>query len=91
MAYIFKMEKETFRLSLRCREAVDQRRQLQTNSLQIWHGYTMESPFNSHIRQLSLRVFDAMLEMFKRVLELLTYGMHLFHFNTSLPSFVLLL
>ena len=26
-------------------------------SLQIWHGYTMESPLNS---QMSLRVYDAM-------------------------------
>ena len=30
-------------------------------SLQIWHGYTIESPLNNHPQQLSLRVMDAML------------------------------
>ena len=39
-------------------------------SLEIWLGYTMESPLNSHIQQLSLRVLDAKLELFKRVEEL---------------------
>ena len=42
--------------------------------LQIWHGYTTESPLNSHIQQLSLHVFDAMLELFKHVVELFTYA-----------------
>ena len=41
---------------------------------QIWHGYTMESLLNSPIQQLSLRVLDAMLELFKRVVELYTYA-----------------
>ena len=34
----------------------------------------MESPLNSHTQQLSLRVLDAMLELFKRVVELYTYA-----------------
>ena len=34
----------------------------------------MESLPNSHIQQLSLRVLDAMLELFKRVVELYTYA-----------------
>ena len=70
------------RPSLHWREAVVQKGELQTNvvvvvffrySLQIWHGYTMESRLNSRIQQLSKRVLDAMLEPFKRVVELYTY------------------
>ena len=34
----------------------------------------MESLLNNHIQQLSLRVLDVMLELFKRVVELYTYA-----------------
>jgi hypothetical protein len=33
----------------------------------VENHFTMEFPLNSHIRQLSLRVLDAIVELFKRV------------------------
>ena len=42
--------------------------------LQIWHGYTVESALNSHVQQLSLCVLDAMLGLFKHIVELCTYA-----------------
>ena len=43
-------------------------------SLQIWYGYTMESPLNSNIDSLAYVFFDAMLELFKSVVERFTYA-----------------
>ena len=68
----------TLRPSLHCREAGVQKGNFKQMHpififryrLEIWHGYTIESTLCSHIRQLNLRVFDAM------ALRVLTHAFH---------------